>query len=55
MKRDQKNSNATEQGAEVQLADLQPENEATDAVTGGEGICHGVTVLAWARVDGSSL
>lgn len=35
---------------EAQLADLQPTESELDATNGG----HGVTVLAWARVDGVS-
>jgi hypothetical protein len=27
---------------------------AADGTQPGEGVCHGVTVLAWARVDGTS-
>lgn len=39
--------------ATVQMEDLRLTDEELDGIKGGP-VCHGTTVLAWARVDGVS-
>jgi hypothetical protein len=51
---EQQNLNAINNNDETQLADLKLPDEKLNSIKGGDGICHGVTVLAWARVDGVS-
>lgn len=38
----------SDEEGEANLADLEPAREEMDEIKGG-GVCHGVTVLAWAR------
>jgi hypothetical protein len=50
MKRKPNQQNGNEVGVEAQLDDLQITDDKSGAIKGGPG----VTVLAWARVDGIS-
>ncbi len=38
----------------IQLEDLSLPDEQAETTKAGEGLCHGVSVLAWARVNGVS-